>query len=1342
MHNTVEESVGPPASSLHGPPTIQSPRNGHDEPWVDRLPRALPIERRGRADRPFVAARVPLVIPYRHFGALQTAAGRTAGSASTWLLAAWQLLIWNLLDRSPFATGVNIAPTGGLNPGDAPYLPVICEPDPAMTVQTFVTQLQSRLDTHAGWRSSFCWPADGPTDLRAFPLLFEAVAHEQFADADRLVCQVPGSGESRNDYRLRCACTITPRDVHVILHYDAAAIDERDVSALARQFRSLCARVVQALGATIGSLGVVDRRVDPQRAGPRANPRSVLDGFLARAADTPHQIAVVAPDGVRSFHELLADASAISQRLEQLGVGLDEVVGVVAEPSIRTIAALLGIWFAGGAYAPLDVEMPPAYREKQLAASRIRLLLGSGSLTRSRSAAYEIVDVDRLLDAADARPVAAPIGIADASLAYVIHTSGSTGVPKGVGVSHGALANYTAAICERLGWIDGSALHFAVASSLAADLGHTCLFPALVTGGTLHLLPKRTSIDGRSFADYITANGVDVLKIVPSHLRALLEHGKGVLPRRWLISGGEPFTADLHDALRAAGASCAIVNHYGPTETTVGCLVHDVVGDEPVTMPAILPVGAPLADTEAWVLDERMRPVGVNMPGELFIGGAGVARGYLYQPDRTAERFVPHPWSATPGGRLYRTGDRARRRRNGRIQILGRTDDQVKIRGHRLELSEVEAILGEQSGVAGAAVIVNVHGGDTARLTAYLVRSRDVHAADDEIRSAVARQLPPAMIPAELVWVERLPLLSNGKIDRKQLAQPPAARLPPVPSHGSSVATAIADMWKQVLGRDHVGPQDNFFALGGDSISAIQVAALFQKAGLRIMPIELFQYPTLSDLAAIASAAETVDAPSPGAPATVAPAVEQFPLTAIQQGLLFHCLSAPGERLYVSELVLTFDPAFEPDAFLHAWQRVVDRQSMFRTAFRWEDHGEPVQVVLPHVSLVVDRLDWSSVPPTAVADTRARYCDAIHRTGLDLRVAPIMHVALARLPDGRHEFIWIYHHLLMDGWSESILFNELKTYYHAFRAGRDPERPLPAPYREYVEWTQRQDAERGAGFWRDYLRGFRSPTAVALDADDAPGEAEPPRWEKAQVALSAAEGDALRDVAQRQHITLNTIVQGAWALALSDHSGDTDVVFGATMAVRPPDMPRLGSTIGLFLNTLPVRARLRRDEPAAAWLRELQAGQVRAREYGATSLVQVQAYSDVPRGRPLFETFIGFQNLTLLGSQEPASAPPLPIERACFRGGWTNYALSVDVEPHREILLTVSCNLCRLPAQAGHRLLMTLHSALSVIAANPTATVGTLVDALAARRRNDLARESRLLLERQRAQFTRARHLA
>jgi acyl-coenzyme A synthetase/AMP-(fatty) acid ligase len=427
-----------------------------------------------------------------------------------------------------------------------------------------------------------------------------------------------------------------------------------------------------------------------------------------------------------------------------------------------------------------------------------------------------------------------------------MYPSGSTGMPKGVAVSHRNLAVYTSGILERLG--AGERTQFAAVSDISTDLGNTAIFPALTTGGCVHVIDPETSIDGEALAAYVEDHPIDVIKITPTHLRTLLGVGDGFLPRRWLVVGGEALSWDLVERIRATGATCRILNHYGPTEATVGCCTLEVPAQSGVWSPATVPIGQPLPGVHAYILDGQLEPVPVGVDGELCIAGAGVARGYVNRSEETAQRFVADELSQA-GARMYRTGDRARFLRDGTIAFLGRVDDQVKIRGFRVELGEIEATILRHPAVSEAAVVTREYGNGDLSLVAYVVASPEL--TPSELQSFVGHSLPEYMTPSRFVAIDALPLTPSGKVDRQALPDPGAihSRSADYVAPRDELEQQIAEIWCQLLRVDEVGVFDDFFALGGHSLLATQAIMRIRRLYGNIPLGALFNSPTVAALA-------------------------------------------------------------------------------------------------------------------------------------------------------------------------------------------------------------------------------------------------------------------------------------------------------------------------------------------------------------------------------------------------------------------------------------------------------------------------------------------------------------
>ncbi|NBE85105.1 amino acid adenylation domain-containing protein [Micromonospora sp. NEAU-HG-1] len=580
---------------------------------------------------------------------------------------------------------------------------------------------------------------------------------------------------------------------------------------------------------------------------------TLADLIAPHVAATPDAPAVVCGTDAITYRELDRRANRLAHWLRGRGVGPDTLVGVLLEQSVELAVALLGVLRAGGAYLPLDPEQPPARLGLMLADARPAVVLTSTELRDRLPEGVEATCLGAVAAEVAAGPdTPPPTGATGGNLAYVIYTSGSTGTPKGVAVAHRQVLRYLDGVADRIAVVP--AARYALMQSMSFDFAVTVFYLALATGGAVHLVQRRCT--GAELAEQLRAHRIDYLKITPSHLAALAaDTGPGdLLPARALILGGEASDLERIVPLAAAGGA-RVFNHYGPTEATVGVATYEVSADGPATGP--VPTGRPLPHARVYLLDERMRPVPVGVPGELYLGGDRLARGYLNRPGLTAERFVPDPYGP-PGARLYRTGDLGRWRADGQLVFLGRRDHQVKIRGYRVELGEVEAALRDCPGVHQAAVLLR-----DDRLVAYLEPTPGAQPPDVAgLRRVLADRLPEHMVPGRWVMLDRLPLQEHGKIDRRALPEPthevPAGeRVPPV----GPVETLIAGIWQAVLGVAEVGATDDFFDLGGHSLLATQVVARLRRelptvdggATGTVSVMDLFRHRTVRELAALAT---------------------------------------------------------------------------------------------------------------------------------------------------------------------------------------------------------------------------------------------------------------------------------------------------------------------------------------------------------------------------------------------------------------------------------------------------------------------------------------------------------
>jgi amino acid adenylation domain-containing protein len=777
------------------------------------------------------------------------------------LFAFWQVLIWRLTNQSDFfifnlCDGRKLEDLQDALGPYAKYLPVACRGEDVL----FARQLEATraaLSIADEWQEYFD-PSKFPpaaTDSIAFDFV------EEFSTVATAGLELSLTSQKLylDPFKLKLSCFRSRDSIHAELFYDAHSFDRKTIDRYGEYFANLVAQTSgnQSIS-EIDFLGAGERRwlmVDiNQTASEFSLTKCIYELFEEQVERTPEATALVCGDRELTYSELNAHANRLAHLLRRRGLAPNARAGICTERSAETIIALLGVLKAGGAYVPLNPEHPPARLSLQMAESNAAILITKGAVQdEALEFGGEIVDLDRDRALLLAEPETNPPPVNSAAgLAYLIYTSGSSGVPKGVAVGHQGLVNYSQFILRRLQVKEP--LHFATVSTITADLGNTCIFPALISGGCLHLVSYDVAMESALFSAYVAKHPIDILKIVPSHLSALLAaepHGD-ILPKKYLILGGEALSWELIDRISKIHHTCEIINHYGPTETTVGSLTFAVKQHAVSTHSLTAPIGQPIANTRVYVLDRQRNLMPIGVAGELYIGGAGLGWGYLNQPTETATRFVPDPFSEKAGARLYRTGDMVRYLPDLNIEFLGRIDHQVKVRGFRVELGEIETVLLKHSAVSQAVVIAAV--GTTERLVAYVVASRSKHPGVDELRNFLGQHLPEYMIPSNFVFLKSLPLNANGKIDRARLpapdeARPELQRLFVAPR--TVVEKELANIWAELLKLSEVGIHDNFFDLGGQSLLATQVVSRIRKTfNCELVLRSLFESPTIAQLAA------------------------------------------------------------------------------------------------------------------------------------------------------------------------------------------------------------------------------------------------------------------------------------------------------------------------------------------------------------------------------------------------------------------------------------------------------------------------------------------------------------
>jgi amino acid adenylation domain-containing protein/non-ribosomal peptide synthase protein (TIGR01720 family) len=1122
--------------------------------WLERDPAglapALPFVAKGEHGPGHALTSVPVDLP----PGLPALAERLDVEVSTIALAAWHLLLRTLAGTAELAVGVRHANRRAAELREAlgsyeKYLPSVAPvgPDPA-TFAGLVRRLHAELDAMAEVQEYFGWDmwagsAGGPRLL---------AAGFDWRDAGPEHAVLLEEMEAHTDhFPVRLSGLEVAGAPHLDLWYDTGSVDPADTTVLIGQYAAVLRAAVAHPDAPLADLVMAEP--DPPTALPRPSTVAVHQRFAEHVRRTPERVAARSPGGVLTLAELDERANQLAHHLRELGAGTDRVVGLCLDRSLDLIVGLLGILKAGAAYLPLDPALPPARRRAMLdqAAARLVVTIAGYADETTPERTTVCLDTDRAV--LDRRRRDAPAGSpAGDQLAYVVFTSGSTGTPKGVGVTHANLAGYLDGIISRLGL--GDAAHYALLSTVAADLGNTTLFAALATGGTLHVLPPDHTTDPALLSDYLRRHPVDCMKITPSHLRALLDapHPETVLPARCLVLGGEAASWDLVRTVASLVPECRVLNHYGPAETTVGVLTHDVTPEPGRT--GTVPLGRPLLHVHVHVLDERLRPAPTWVAGEIYVGGATIARGYLARPGHTAERFVPDPFSATPGARLYRTGDRARRLADGRLVFLGRRDHQVKLRGFRVELGEIEAVLRGHAAVRDAVAAVDESAG-TARLAAYVVA--DPSTTTGQLHDHCTRHLPDYMVPAVITVLDAMPLTANGKVDRCGLPAPRSGADTPYEPPGSPAEETLAAIWSQVLGVPRVGRHDDFFALGGDSILSIQVVARAARADLVLTPKLMFRHPTVAQLAAMATRTGRVAAEQGAVTGPVPP-------TPVQRWFLEQDIPAPHH--YNQEILLRVRQPMERRALEVALAALVSHHDALRLRLRDGelDNAGPLDPARRLLTVA----DLSDLP----ADLRAAEFGklaAATQAGIDLAAGCLLHALYARLGDDGDRLLLVVQHLGVDGVSWRILLEDLATAYT--RATLDQPIALPPKTTAFRDWARRladHAADRTAELrhWTGVLAGAE----IGIPHDGDPADNTYGAADTVTVALTPESTQAL--LRPSGAASAHDVLLAALGHTLADWTGQRRVVVDIEGHGRDSewDDVDLSRTVGWFTAIHPV----------------------------------------------------------------------------------------------------------------------------------------------------------------------------
>ncbi|MBZ8183316.1 non-ribosomal peptide synthetase [Oscillatoria salina] len=1214
--------------------------------WLDREKIAmnrflLPFERSSVQKEEFIPETISLSLSTARVEQLEQLLQKLNVEPAVFFLAGLLVLIQRITRKERLTIGVKafgrdeeeLSGSLGLM---AKYLPLNIDVDETQKLPDFCRQIAAQWQKNRQWQDYFNGQLFFAQTANTHNLFWHSLSFD-YRDNQTPKYSAGGLDWSLEKiysccerYKLNISCEKNATEININFNYDRCLYKQDEIVRWASYYQTLLASALEKPSLSLSELELISSSetqalllqfsgaIAAEMAQPSrevAQRLGLHQVFEQQVEKTPERIAVAHGGETLTYVQLNQRANQLARYLQNSGIGHGGIVAICVDRSPLMIIGLLAAWKVGAAYLPLDPSWPPERLALLLRESQAVAILTQESLQDKLPQQEAAILVWEPIAAAvsDCEGENLGLQVSPEDLAYVIYTSGSTGIPKGVAIEHRQLLNYLQGILAKLA-LPSSKASYGFISSFAADLGNTAIFPALCTGGCLQIIPQNCLSDPVALAAYCRQQGgIDCLKIVPSHLKALINNAPNpaqLLPRQRLILGGEACDWEFIGQLEALAPNCTIINHYGPTEATVGVLTYQIEPNRTETEGETVPLGKPLPNTQIFLLDSHLRPVPVGVWGELYIGGASLARGYLNQPQLNQQQFNANPFNhqlkikrkpetfklkISSGGwfsgkkfklksstmplstsdrlkfkfseRLYRTGDLARYLPSGNIEFLGRADNQVKIRGFRVELGAIETILRQHPAIQETVVVAVEDEPGEKRLVAYFTSLESPAIAVGELRRYLQQKLPAFALPAALVRLEALPLTENGKLDRRALCVPAWKQCD---RETSSIAPrtpqekVLADIWAKVLRVGQVGIFDNFFELGGDSILSIQIVARAREAGLRLAAIAPFHYQTVAELAAVAQ-------PMTGR-TPQGEVVGNAPLTPIAHW--FFAQQQPEPHHWNLSILLEIPAQLDRDRLEQIFSHLYHHHDALRLRFERQELGWQQSYGEAQKQIPCRWFDLSSLSPGEQASAIETHASQI-QSSLDLSVPPLMSLAGFDLGSDRPgRLLVVCHHLIIDGISWGIWLEDFYRAYEQLESGETVQ--LPPKTTSFQEWAERlidyartETAKAEFNYW--LANGSQSVSPLPKDDDTGANTVASART--VSVSLDAATTQsALEKVAARNSTPLHDLLLSSLLHTFGQWTGEAKLRLeleghGRETLFEGVDLSR---TLGWFTARFPV----------------------------------------------------------------------------------------------------------------------------------------------------------------------------